>query len=136
MDPHERYPPTMALADPFDTGSQLSKAVLALHSSLPLVVGVYHFIASTASYLKRSRNEDEKAPKKSLHRLISWLVFGVIVTYVSYMPLKSRRYRRSHPVMALNLNLLLILHSRLEKRSCSYMGHFLALELLPGKIVS
>lgn len=75
--------PKMATTGPLDSGPQLSKAVLILHSALPLVVGVYYFVATTVSYFTQSKTEEEKPPKRVLRNVLFWLVFGVPVTYVS-----------------------------------------------------
>lgn len=74
----------MSIAEPPNSRPQLSRAVFILHSVLPLVVGVYYFLAAVVSYLRQPRGNYGKAKKKVLRNVIFWLVFGVAISYVSY----------------------------------------------------
>lgn len=76
----------MAIAEPLNSGPQLSKTIFILHSVLPLIVGAYYFIATIVSYLRQPRIEVVKVSKVQ-RNVIFWLVFGVAITYVSYVSL-------------------------------------------------
>ncbi|KAK2765631.1 hypothetical protein FQN54_008485 [Arachnomyces sp. PD_36] len=71
----------MAVAEPLHPEPRLSKAALIIHSSLPLFVGAYYFIATFISYFTRSNAEDEKSPKKTLRKVLYWLVSGIPLIY-------------------------------------------------------
>jgi hypothetical protein len=83
----------MAVSGSLDSGSQLTRAVLALHYGLPLFVAAYYLIAGITSYFQ-SKAQDGIPSKKVLRKVVSWLILGVPITYVSYNLHLSRLHHR------------------------------------------